>query len=76
VEQRSAIGRTDAVVITNDTVFVFEFKLTGNSTAEKALEQINSKGYLIPYIAGNKKLVKIGAEFSEIERGLSRWVME
>lgn len=75
-EQKSAVGRADAVVITDDTVFVFEFKLTGNSTAEKALEQINSKGYLIPYTAGNKKLVKIGAEFSETKRGLSRWIIE
>jgi hypothetical protein len=72
-EERSAIGRTDAVVITKDTVFVFEFKITGTSTAEKALLQIDDKGYLIPYTAGDKKLVKVGVEFSLEKRGVSRW---
>ncbi|MDR3365981.1 MAG: ATP-binding protein, partial [Prevotellaceae bacterium] len=60
-EQRSAVGRADAVVVTADTVFVFEFKLTGNATAEEALKQIDDKGYLIPYSAGGKALVKVGA---------------
>jgi hypothetical protein len=75
VEQDSAVGRADAVITTADTVYVFEFKLTGNATAEDALKQIDEKGYLIPFIAGNKRLVKVGAEFSKIERGLKRWVV-
>ncbi|MDR3189254.1 MAG: ATP-binding protein [Prevotellaceae bacterium] len=74
-EQRSAAGRADAVVVTGSTVFVFEFKLTGNATAEDALRQINDKGYLIPYSAGSKAIVKVGAEFSAEERTLSRWVV-
>jgi hypothetical protein len=73
VEERSAAGRTDAVVITKDTVFVFEFKMTGTSTAEKALQQIDDKGYMIPYTAGDKQLVKVGVEFSLETRGISRW---
>jgi hypothetical protein len=76
IEQRSAIGRADAVVVLPDTVYVFEFKLTGTGTAEDALKQIDDRGYLIPFTAGNKKLVKIGAEFSTEERGLNRWVVE
>jgi hypothetical protein len=52
---------------------VFEFKLSGSGTAEDALKQIDDKGYLIPFIAGNRKLVKIGAEFNVAERTLSRW---
>jgi len=74
-ETRFAAGRADVVVYTADTVYVFEFKLTGKGTAEDALKQIDDKNYLIPFTAGTKKLVKIGAEFSEKERGLSRWVV-
>jgi len=74
VEQRSAAGRADVVITTADTVYVFEFKLSGKETAEDALKQIDDKGYLIPFTAGNKKLVKTGAEFSTKMRGLSRWV--
>jgi hypothetical protein len=76
VEQSSAFGRADAVVITDNTVFVFEFKIAENSTAEKALQQIDDKGYLIPYTAGNKNLIKVGVEFSSEKRGISRWIQE
>jgi hypothetical protein len=76
VEQRSAIGRTDAVVITGSSIFVFEFKLTENATAEDAIKQIDEKNYLIPFTASNKKLVKVGVEFSNEERGISRWIVE
>ncbi|MDR1758375.1 MAG: PD-(D/E)XK nuclease domain-containing protein, partial [Bacteroidales bacterium] len=34
------------------------------------------KGYLIPYSADGKNLYKIGVEFSEEERGISRWLVE
>ena len=74
-ELRSATGRADAIVSTGDTIYAFEFKLTGNGTAEDALKQIDDKGYLIPFTAGDKKLVKVGAEFSAQERTLSRWVV-
>ena len=74
-EPRSSAGRADAVVKTADAVYAFEFKLTGNATAEDALKQIDEKGYLIPFTSGNKKLVKIGAEFSTKLRGLSRWLV-
>jgi hypothetical protein len=73
-EQRNATGRADAVVTTADSVFVFEFKLMENATAEEALKQIDDKNYLIPFTAGNKKLVKVGVEFSKEERGINRWV--
>jgi hypothetical protein len=73
-EVSSAIGRADAVVVVNDTVFIFEFKLTGNATAEDALKQIDERKYAAQYALDNKKVVKIGAEFSAEERTLSRWV--
>jgi hypothetical protein len=50
--------------------------MANHGTAEEALEQIDSKDYLIPFTADGRKLVKIGAEFSEKERGLSRWIYD
>jgi hypothetical protein len=73
-EVSSAIGRADAIAVVNDTVYIFEFKLTGNATAEEALKQIDERKYAAQYAAGNKKIVKVGAEFSAEERTLSRWV--
>ena len=73
-EERTANGRTDAVLETKDTVYLFEFKLHG--TAQQAMEQINSKGYMIPYEAGNKKIIKIGAAFDDELRTLKEWAAE
>ena len=72
VEVRSARGRADAVVKTPKFIYVFEFKLNG--TAEEALQQIDDKGYLIPYQADGRELIKIGVEFSATERNISRWL--
>ena len=71
-EVRSARGRADAVVKTPKYIYVFEFKLNG--TAEEAIWQIDEKGYLIPYQADGRKLIKVGVEFSAIERNISRWL--
>jgi hypothetical protein len=76
MELASARGRADLVVTAPDTLYVFEFKMMNSGTAEDALQQINEKGYAIPYSAGERKVVKIGAEFSEAERTVSRWVIE
>lgn len=73
-EVRSARGRADAVVETADAVYVFEFKLYG--TAEEALAQIDEKGYLIPYTADGRRLVKVGVQFSAEERNLGRWIIQ
>jgi len=75
-EVKNNKGRTDAVVKTADSIYVFEFKMDDNATAEVALAQINSKDYAIPYAADHRKIVKIGVEFSQKERGVKRWLIE
>ncbi|MBO4350627.1 MAG: PD-(D/E)XK nuclease domain-containing protein [Proteobacteria bacterium] len=73
-EERSAAGRCDALIETEDTIYLFEFKLDGS--AEEALKQIDDKGYAIQYEAGDKKIVKIGANFEKDRRTIERWVIE
>ena len=76
-EEVSAAGRSDMVVETEGAVYVFEFKLDG--TVEEALAQIDSKGYLIPYMVSAradgkpKKLFKVGANFDAQTRTLGGW---
>ena len=74
IEVRSAIGRADAVVRTQDIIYVFEFKLDGD--AKKALEQIDGKGYLIPYTVNNRRLVKVGVSFDKETRNIGEWLTE
>jgi hypothetical protein len=59
-EVRSEYGRADAVVKTEDAIYVFEFKTAAGGTVEDALAQIDDKGYLLPYAADGRKLVKVG----------------
>lgn len=72
-EVQSARGRADAVVKTPKYIYVFEFKLNG--TAEDALKQIDEKGYLIPYQADGREVIKIGVDFSAEKRNISRWLV-
>lgn len=73
-EVRSACGRADAVVKTPDYIYVFEFKLDGS--AEAALKQIDEKGYLLPYTADGRRLVKVGVSFDKEKRNLGEWLIE
>ncbi len=72
-EERSAAGRCDALIETEDTIYLFEFKLDG--TAEEALKQIDDKGYAIQYEAGDKRIVKIGVNFENDKRTIERWIV-
>ena len=73
-EVRSAVGRADAVIKTESHIYVFEFKLDGS--ADEALEQIDRKGYLVPYAADGRKLVKIGVNFDSSTRTVGSWRAE
>jgi len=75
-EVKNNKGKADAIVKTAGSIYVFEFKMDDNATAEDALTQINSKDYAIPYSADHRKIVKIGVDFSQIEKGIKRWVIE
>ena len=72
-EVSSAIGRADAVAVVDDAIYIFEFKLDKKGTAEDALKQIDERKYAAKYALINKKIVKVGVEFSARERTLSRW---
>ena len=70
-EVRSAVGRADIVLKTGTHIYVFELKVDGS--AEDALKQIDSKGYLVPYTADGRKLVKVGVNFDSATRTVSGW---
>jgi hypothetical protein len=53
---------------------VFEFKFNGS--AREALEQIDSKGYLIPYQLDGRRLVKVGVNFSRETRNIDEYIVE
>ena len=74
VEEDSAIGRADAVLHLPDMVYVFELKYDGS--AADALQQIDDRGYLIPYSADGKRLVKIGISYDSQQCTLGDWIIK
>ena len=72
-EVHCSTGRADCIVITADAVYIFEFKLSGNGSAEDALNQIKEKEYAAKYLTDGKKIVLIGSSFNEQTRTIKDW---
>jgi hypothetical protein len=70
-EVRNSTGATDVVITTPLYIYVIEIKI--DSTPEVALSQIEEKGYAVPYLAGPRKVIKVGVNFSTQDKTLSDW---
>lgn len=71
MEVRTARGRIDMVLQTNTDLYVMELKI--DHPAAEALQQIDKKGYLLPFEQSGLRLHKVGISFSTKERTLSEW---
>ena len=67
-------GRADMVMYTAKAIYVFELKM--NKPAQEALDQIDEKGYMVPYTADERKLVKCGISFSTKTRTIEEWIIK
>ena len=75
-EVHCSTGRADCIVTTADSIYIFEFKLSGNGSAEDALVQIKKNGYAEQHKADEKKIVLIGSSFDEGKRTIKDWKIE
>lgn len=66
-------GRIDFVVQMPETTYVFELKVNG--TAQEALDQINSKGYALPYHTEGRKVVKVGVQFDRETMTIGEYII-
>jgi len=73
-EVHTSWGRIDAVIETENDIFLFEFKLDGR--AEKALQQIKEKEYFSRYRLSGKTLHLLGVNFELEKRGVGEWLVE
>ena len=71
-----SFGVADCIVTTADSIYLFESKLTGNGSAEDALNQIKEKEYAAKYQVDGKKIVLIGSSFDEKTRTIKDWKVE
>ena len=71
---KCAHGRTDMVIKMPDAIYVMELKVHG--TAQQALDQINERGYAVPYLTDGRRVVKVGIAFDLEQRTVAEWVTE
>ncbi len=67
-------GRIDAVITTDDYIYVIEFK--ANQDAKTALEQIKEKGYHKRYTSGKRKITLLGINFDIENKIIDDYISE
>ena len=72
-EMHTYTGRIDCVVMTKEFIYLFEFKR--DKSAEDALGQIEDNDYPKSWVADNRKLYKIGVNFSSETRQMDDWLV-
>jgi hypothetical protein len=70
-EVHTAIGRIDTLVITEDRLFLFEFKMNG--TAKDAIQCIKDRLYADSLRYLNKPITGVGVVFSTEAKGVADW---
>ncbi|MBR4267131.1 MAG: AAA family ATPase [Bacteroidales bacterium] len=73
-EIRTSDGRIDFVLFSPKSIFLFEFKL--NKSAQEALSQIDEKDYARKFSFEDRKIWKIGVNFSSEKRTVDEWKIE
>ena len=71
VERHTANGRIDVLMQTPDYIYIMEMKV--NQTADAALQQIEEKGYTLPFVNDQRHLFKMGLNFSTRTKLIDDW---
>ena len=74
VEVLTIKGRIDAVIRTDDNIFILEFKI--NQSARKAIEQINEKQYAQKYKDDNRKINILGINYDTEKKLIDDYILE
>ena len=73
-EYKIVNGRIDMVVKTKNYIYVFEFKF--DKSAKEALEQIDSKDYPLAFQQDERKLYKVGINFSSQTKNINEYIIQ
>lgn len=72
-EYRTSVGRIDLLIKTDRYIYVMAFKYNG--TAQEAINQIESKGYALPFINDSREVIKVGVNFDGATRNIAGWII-
>ncbi len=73
VEDPTNIGRIDAVVETQNKIYIMEYKI---GSEQAALEQIKRRAYYEKYLCKGKEVVLMGVGFNPEARNIGNYILE
>ena len=73
-EYKIVNGRIDMIVRTDNFLYLFEFKF--DKSAKEALQQIDSKDYPLAFQQDERKLYKIGVNFSSQTKNIDEYIIQ
>jgi hypothetical protein len=73
VERHTTDGRMDILMQTPEYIYLLELKK--DQSAAIALQQIEDKGYALPFTADPRHLFKIGINFNTTTRKIDDWII-
>lgn len=72
-EVETNVGRLDAVIESEDYIYILEFKM---GSPESAIKQIEDKEYYQPYLQSRKPIKLIGVGFDKKERNIKNYIIK
>ena len=72
-EIQSSFGATDAVIKTDNYIYVFEFKM---GSAKSAIKQIKKKEHYAPYLSDKRDIIIVGFGLDKAKRNLEDLIFE
>ena len=73
-EYETSAGRIDLFLVTESYYYIIELKI--DKSARAALEQINAKDYALPFAVDERRIIKVGVNFSTKTRTIDGWEVE
>lgn len=73
VEEETCNSRMDMMLRTKRFIYIFELKT--DVSAEAAMEQIEEKGYALPYADEGRQIIAIAANYSSKTNNLDSWII-
>lgn len=73
-EEQTCRSRMDIMLRTRRFIYIFELKTDGS--VEEATDQIEEKGYALPYLDEGKTIIKIAANYSSKTNNIDSWKIQ
>lgn len=74
VEEETCRARMDVMLRTRRFIYIFELKTDGSTS--DAMNQIDDRGYALPYAHDGRQIIKIAANYSSARNNIDSWTIQ